>query len=260
MEKDRKKQIIKLSIAVLVIAIIVILVATIMIRYEVEGDQNMPFNLSKIILISTAEGNETDTESDEDDEDEDDEIIWNFDVEQNNDIYIYIDKNEDYKGDDKTIQSLTIENISITQTPEVGEIAIYMPNSDEDGRIFENSEEYLVTDRLEYTGASESNSQTLEIGKNGGSALIRFSNIGIGNYISDSEEEITHDGTLLNKLELSLDEVKFVVNFDLVITVENCKYRANISLELPCGDITEEGTCSLEKTDMSDVIFKRESL
>ena len=30
-----------------------------MIRYQVEGDKNMPFNLSKIIMVSTAEGHET---------------------------------------------------------------------------------------------------------------------------------------------------------------------------------------------------------
>ena len=66
--------------------------------------------------------------------------------------------------------------------------------------------------------------------------------------------------TLLKKLEVTNDEAKFSVSFDLVIAVENCKYRATISLDMPCEDITEEGTCSLEKTDMSDVIFKRESL
>ncbi len=59
MDKEKKKQIIKLCVAVLVFAIIIILVAAVMIRYQVEGDKNMPFNLSKIIIISTAEGNET---------------------------------------------------------------------------------------------------------------------------------------------------------------------------------------------------------
>lgn len=256
MEKDRKKQMIKLCVAITAFALIIILVATVMIRYEVEGDKNLPFNLSKIILISTAEGNE---QENDDEDDSEEETRWDFDVEQNNDVYIYFDKNEEYKGDEKTIKNLTIENITIVQTPELGEIVAYMPNS-VDGRIFENSEEYLVTDTLTYTGATESNPQTLEIGRNGGSALIRFSNIGIGNYTSDTEEEITHDGSLLQKMEISNEEIQFVVSFDLVVTVENCKYRANISLEMPCGDITEEGTCSLEKTDMSDVIFKRESL
>lgn len=251
MEKERKKQIIKLCVAIISFTIIIILVATIMIRYQVEGDKNMPFTLSKIILISTAEGNEN--------EDEESDNRWDFMVEQNNDVYIYIDKNEEYKGDPKTIQSLSIENISITSAPQVGEIAVYMPNSAE-GRLFNNSEDFLVTESLKYTGATESNPQTLEIGRNGGSALIRFSNIEVGNYTSNKAKEITHDGSLLEKVDVTIEEVKFVVSFDIVIETENCKYRANVSLEMPCGDIIEEGTSSLEKTDMSDVIFKRESL
>lgn len=253
MEKERKKQIIKLCVAIIAFAIIIILVATVMIRYEVEGDKNLPFNLSKIILISTAEGNENKKDEEKSDK------RWSFDVEQNNDMYLYIDKNENYHGDEKTIKSVVIENINITQAPQKGEIKVYMPNSTK-GRVFENSEDYLVEEKLEYKGATESNPQTLEIGRNGGSSLIRFSNVGIGKYTSNKDKEITHDGTLLNKVKVTNDEAKFNVSFDLVITVENFKYRANISMQMPCGDITEEGTCSLEKTDMSDVIFKRERL
>ena len=87
MDKERKKQIAKLSVAITILAIIIILVVTVMIRYQVEGDKNMPFNLSKIILISTAEGYESEDEENESEE------RWNFDIHQNNDMYFYIDKN-----------------------------------------------------------------------------------------------------------------------------------------------------------------------
>ena len=246
MDKEKKKQIIKMCVAVVVFAIILLLVAIVMIRYQVEGDKNMPFNLSKIILISTAEG--TETEGDK---------KWNFTVYQNNDVYLYFDKNEEYWGEEKNIESVKIENIQISTAPTKGEVKVYMPNS-VDGRLYSYDEEYLVNGSLEYKGASESNSRTLEIGSNGGSALIRFSNTGLGEYSSDSDEEIVHDGSLLNKIEVGLDEIKFAVSFDLVIAVDNCSYRANITLDMPCGDIISEGTCSLEKTDMSDVVFLRE--
>ena len=55
----------------------VALVAAIMIRYQVEGDQNMPFNLSKMVIVSTAEGVEAEGKN-----------KWNFNVYQNNDVYI----------------------------------------------------------------------------------------------------------------------------------------------------------------------------
>ena len=56
METDKKKQTIKFYVAVTVLILILIVIAIIMIKYEVEGEQNMPFKLSKIIIVSTAEG------------------------------------------------------------------------------------------------------------------------------------------------------------------------------------------------------------
>ena len=246
MDKEKKKQTIKFCIAITIFVIIILLVVITMIRYNVEGDKNMPFNLSKIIIVSTAEGTETEGEE-----------KWNFDVYQNNDVYIYIDKNEEYIGEEKILKSLRIENINITKSPLKGEVKAYMPNSVE-GRIFSYDDEYIIDGSLEYKGAEESNTHTLEIGSNGGSALIRFCNTGLGEYSSDSDDEIIHDGTLLSKIDVSNEDTQFEVTFDLVITVDNCSYRANIELQFPCGNILEEGTCSLEKTDMSDVIFKRE--
>ena len=83
MDKEKKKQIIKLCVAITTFAIILLLVGITMIRYQVEGDKNMPFNLSKIIVVSNAEGQETDGKK-----------KWNFKIYQNNYVYIYIDKIE----------------------------------------------------------------------------------------------------------------------------------------------------------------------
>ena len=246
MDKEKTKRRIKFWVAISILAIIILLVATIMIRYQVEGDQNMPFNLSKIIVVSTAEGQETEGER-----------KWNFNIHQNNDVYIYFDKNENYWGQEKKIESVRIENINITKAPTKGEIKAYMPNSLE-GRLYNYSDEYIVNGALEYKGADESNPQTLEIGENGGRALISFSNVGLEQYSSDEDEEIIHDGTLLKRINLTNEDILFDVSFDLVITVQNASYRGNVSLQLPCGNILEEGTSSLEKNDFSDVIFKRD--
>lgn len=246
METEKIKQMIKMWTAISVLVIIFIVVGTIMIKYEVEGDKNMPFNLSKIMIISTAEGVESEGKS-----------KWNFNIYQNNDLYLYIDKNNDYKGNDTYIEKVRIENIQITKGPSVGEIKAYMPNSTE-GRLYSYDRTYIVEEKLEYKGASKSNSKTLEIGSQGGSALIRFSNTNLGVYSSDDDKEIVHDGTLLNKLALTQGDITFTVSFDLIIGVKNCDYRANIELELPYGNILENGTESTEKIDMSDVIFKRE--
>lgn len=217
-----------------------------MFKYEVEGDKNMPFNLSKIVIVSTAEGVETKGKS-----------KWNFNIYQNNDLYFYIDKNNNYLGDNTYIEKVRIENIQITKAPEVGEIKAYMPNST-DGRVYSYDNIYIIEEKLEYKGAAKSNSQTLEIGNQGGNALIRFTNTNLGEYSSDKDKQIIHDGTLLNKLKLKQENISFTVSFDIVIEVQNHQYRANINLDLPYGNIIEEGTSSFEKIDMSDVIFKRE--
>ena len=247
MEKEKKKQMIKKWIAISILIIIFIIVGIIMIKYEVEGDKNMPFNLSKIVIVSTAEGVEAEGKS-----------KWNFNIYQNNDIYFYIDKNNEYLGDSTYIEKIKIENIQITKVPTVGEIKAYMPNSLE-GRLYSYDDTYIIEEKLEYKGGVKSNSQTLEIGNQGGNALIRFSNTNLGTYSSDEDKEIIHDGTLLNKLELKQEDINFAVSFDFVIEVQNHQYRANINLDLPHGNIIEDGTASYEKIDMNDVIFKREN-
>ena len=49
-ETDKMKQKIKLCFAIIGIAIAFAIVGMIMIKYEVEGDKNMPYNLSKIMI------------------------------------------------------------------------------------------------------------------------------------------------------------------------------------------------------------------
>lgn len=246
MEIDKTKQRIKLCLAITVVVVILAIVGMIMIKYEVEGDKNMPYNLSKIMIVSTAEGVETEGKN-----------KWNFNIYQNNDLYFYIDKNNEYKGNDTYIEKVRIENMQITKTPKVGEIKSYMPNSTE-GRLYSYDKSYIIEEKLEYNGAGKSNSQMLEIGSQGGNALIRFSNTNLGAYSSDDDKEIIHDGTLLNKLKLTQEDINFTVSFDFIIEVQNHKYKANIQLDLPYGNIVENGTESIEKIDMSDVVFKRE--
>lgn len=246
MDTEKIKQTIKLCVAIAIVVIILTVVGIIMMKYEVEGDKNMPFNLSKIVIVSTAEGVETKGDS-----------KWNFNIYQNNDLYFYIDKNTHYQGNDTYIEKVRIENVQMIQTPKVGEIKAYMPNSTE-GRIYSYDKAYIIGEKLEYKGGAKSNPQVLEIGSQGGSMLVRFSNTNMGTYSSDEDKEIIHDGTLLNKLKLTKEDIAFKVSFDFVIQIKNHDYRANIQMDLPSGDILEKGTESIEKNDMSDIIFKRD--
>ena len=179
---------------------------------------------------------------------------WDFDIYQNNDVYFYIDSNT--KDENLLVKSVTIDNIEIIKSPQIGEVKAYMPNS-EAGRFYNFDEQFLVNEKLEYKGASQSSSTELEIGSKGGTTWICFNNMGIGTYSSNKDDKIVHDGTWLKKLEIQKEEVEFTVSFDYTIETTKAKYKANITLDFPAGDISKDGKSYLEKTDMSDIIFKR---
>ena len=242
---NNKKEKIKACIAIGTIIIAILIVGIISMKYSVEGEKNLPFKLSKITIVSTAEGVEN-TKAEE---------KWNLNIYQNNDLYFSVEKNENAKDDEK-IGSIEIENIEIIKVPLKGEIKAYMPNSIE-GRTFSYDENYIINEnKLTYKGALKTNTKTLEIGNQGGTVPIRFSNVGIGNYISNDDVEIKHDGSMLSKLKTTIDELKFTVNFDFIINLKNKSYKTNITIDLPCSDsLIEEGTCSKEITD--EFVFKR---
>ena len=168
MEKQKKKEIIKAVLAVAFLVILICIVGIMMIRYSVEGEKDMPFYLSKITMISTAEGVEHADSIEK----------WNMDIYQNNDIYFSIEKSEN-ADEDETIKSVSIENIQITKTPAVGAIKSYMPNSGE-GRAFTYTEDYVIQNQsLTYQGGTQTDLKMLQIGNQGGNIAIRFTNTGI---------------------------------------------------------------------------------
>ena len=61
-----------------------------------------------------------------------------------------------------------------------------------DGRLFNNSEETIVNGKLTYRGSNKSDSKTLEIGNQGGTAVIRFSNSELGKYDLSQEQQVEY--------------------------------------------------------------------
>ena len=248
MEKDKKEKL-KLAVTLAFIVIAFGIAITIMLKYSQEGETNMPFNLSEIIVVSSAEGVTK--------EENPDNYKWNLNIMQYNDIYLQIAKNEDY---DKNayIESVTIENFSFTN-PKIGNTRVYMPNSTE-GSLFSYDNSYLIQRSLTYKGAENSDTKTLKISSQGGMVLFRAANTEVGEYVSNDDAEISHNGTLITKTDATLEDLKYTISFDIVIETNIAKYRGNVSLELPCGDILTEGTSQLDQKDCSNIVFKRENM
>ena len=247
MEKNKKEKI-KLAITLAIIIITFGIAITIMFKYNQEGEQNMPFNLSEIIVVSSAEGKAKDENPNN--------YKWNLNIIQYNDIYLQITKNQEYERN-AYIESVSLENFHFTD-PKIGNTRIYMPNSAE-GSLFSYEDNYLINRNLTFNGANQDNTRTLEISSQGGNVIFRVANTEVGEYVSNDDAEIAHDGNLISKTNTTLEDLKIQISFDIIIKTNISTYRGNVKLDLPCGDISTEGTSQLDKKDCSDIIFKREN-
>ena len=241
------KKIIHIFILIFITALVATIIALLILKYNIEGENNMPFELSKIMVVSSAEGME--------DNEENNESRWNLNVFQNNDIYLEISKNKNYK-ETEIIDEIIIDNFNIIKSPEKGKLEIYKPTSKE-GMIYENIEENKIDNIITYKGSEESSIKSLNIANQGGLILFRYSINDLEKFTSN-EEEVRHDGTLLSKIGLKYDEIKFRISFDISIKLKSEKiFTGTIELDLPAGNILEEGTSSYEKNNLKDIIFKR---
>lgn len=229
-----------------IIFIILFITGLMALKYSVEGETNLPFDLTKISIISNVEGI---------DNTEDTQNKWNLKVNQNNDIYLYIKKNDNYK-ETEIIDSIKLDNFKIAESPKVGQLKLYKPDNNVETNIFSNKDENEV-DSIEYEGSLEASIKDLKIANQGGLVIFRYANCNIGDYISNDDEEIKHS-ELLKKLSVNNDDLKFKISFDMYINLNSKKsYKTNVKLELPVKDVVDNGVQNEEITDFDDVIFKR---
>lgn len=234
-----------ICMVIFIMLLILFVVGLLSLKYNVEGEANLPFDLSKISVISSVEGSNV----------EDATNKWNLAVNQNNDIYLYIKKNENYE-ETEIIKSVELNNFNIQQSPRIGEIKLLKPDSTAENVIFNNSSENEV-DKIEYTGDMDSSIKDLKISNQGGLVVFRYAISNIGNYISNEDQEINHS-ELLKKLSINNDDLKFKVTFDIIMNLNSGKvYKSNIELELPIDDVVNQGIQSKEYTDLDNIVFKR---
>jgi hypothetical protein len=247
------KEKLKRSSIWLVFLIALAVVFSIMIKYQFVGETNMPFKPSEMLVISSVEGiNNIDNPEG---------YKFNLDIGQYNDIYIHF--GESFNSDKYSIKRVTIENINYEGNAYTEEaknnnsFKAYMPSSS-GTKSFEADDTYLINHSLTFKGGQEDNNKALIIDSQGGSVLFRVENFNLPKYQSN-DDEITYDGTLLEKLNIKKEDLEFKLSFDIVLeTTEEITYRAKVQLDLPCGDILTEGTSKIDDKDLSDIIFKRD--
>lgn len=247
MFKDRqRKRMMHLYIIRLILAIALCTVAFIIYKYHVEGETNLPFNVSKLVVISTAQTDEIIL----------DEEKYKASVLQKNDIYLIIEKNENYKKED-IIKKITLNNFTINKYTDVGTIKIYRPSMSEE-KIYEYIEEYTI-DNIEYIGAKETNTkeEILQIANQGGIINFGITLEDLGNIVYEENENIVSDGTLVNRLGLMLQNIEFEISFDIIMELDSGNtFKTTMTLELPQEGLLQEGVSTIEDTDLN-LVFKR---
>lgn len=239
-----KKRIIHAFVLIFILIMIILIALLLMLKYHIEGETNLPFILKKVNVISTAES----------DLNQDEQGVWHADILQKNDIFFTIEKNSKHKKED-LIKKISLENFQITKANENTIVEIYRPITSVSTYTY--SEEYKV-ENLEYVGGQTTNTELLQINNQGG--VIGFSIVSdnLGEYIFSENEKLPSDGKLLAIAGINSEDINIKVSFDLIIETEsNHKFKANIVLDLPTGNILEEGVGSLEDTELENIIFKR---
>ena len=238
------KKIIRVIIIITIIFAIIFAVGMLLLRYQVKGESNMPFSITKISIIESVEGIEAENSTEK----------WNFTINENNDIYIYIEKKEGY-GKTELIDSIQVKDIIINKQTQLGQTKLYRPVID-DKKMFDNLPENEITEII-YNGDLQSNIKEQKISNQGGIVAFRYAINNISEYTSEENEELDHS-QLLNLANISLDDLKTNLTFHLIISLTGGKkYQATIELEVPDSEIIEEGTKGIEITNFDNLVFKR---
>ena len=177
-ENTRWAKIVKNSVFTFIIVLIIAVICLIILKYHVEGEQNMPFDLSEVLVVSTAEGYQKDYDNSEE---------WNVEIYQTNDIYLNFKKNKNYKQKE-IIKSIEINNITINKQPKVGKIKIYIPNDNEKDYNYEKDS---IENNITYEGDIKSDLKNLKIANQGGTIIFRIVNE-TGKTYANEEEELKH--------------------------------------------------------------------
>ena len=216
-----------LHIAIIFLIIIAIGFTAVMLilRYDEKGEENMPFDISKISVISSINGQDV----------KDKENLWNKAVGQDNDVYIYIEKNNNYIKTE-AIEKIILNNFKIDSTPKKGEISFYKPSNNEK-ELFENTDESKV-EEIVFSGEQSTKLQELKISNQGGIVAFRIANKNLGNYVSN-EKEIDYNN-LLRKINITDEQIKTNISFDTTIVLaEGRSFKTTINLELPVEGVIE---------------------
>lgn len=241
LSKDHKKHIIKLIIFVLLLFLLFVLIK---INYKdaerkkslgntlsdiATLNNNQIFSIDKIYLYSSADAVNNNQNS-----------VLDLNIYQYTDIAIYISSNSD-KTDESTIKELYIDNIQF-DTLESGSSNLYYKNILDFGKFNLNPENRIV-DRLTYNVLPVTNTNIdyskPEVYSNLSNSInLEYLNLIKSNYlISDVENPVTYNGSLLKRCGITLNSIANSVSFKIHIKNNLDElHTATVRIDIPLKD------------------------
>ena len=196
------------------------------------------FSIDKIILYSSANAIKNEVTR----------PVWDLNVYQYTDIAIYINNHSDDELDsENAIKTLYIDNIKLNGVKK-GEQSLYFKNAPDFGKSIystvekkEDADSNKIGDKLEFSVLNDGdiNYEKRQIYADCSSpiTLEYVNNIVNNKIISDIENDVKYDGSILKRSGIVLSDIKSSISFRINLTDNyNQKYMANVYIEIPLED------------------------
>ena len=196
------------------------------------------FSIDKIILYSSANAIKNEVTR----------PVWDLNVYQYTDIAIYINNHSDDELDsENAIKTLYIDNIKLNGVKK-GEQSLYFKNAPDFGKSIystvekkEDADSNKIGDKLEFSVLNDGdiNYEKRQIYADCSSpiTLEYVNNIVNNKIISDIENDVKFDGSILKRSGIVLSDIKSSISFRINLTNNyNQKYMANVYIEIPLED------------------------
>lgn len=196
------------------------------------------FSIDKIYLYSSANAIKNETQR----------PVWNLNIYQYTDIAIYINNNSEKElNQENSIKTLYIDNVKINKAKK-GDSLIYFKQVPDFGKSIystvekvEDAEESKISDKLEFSilndGDIDYSKKQIYADCSTPISLEYVNNIVQNKIISDIENEVKYDGSILKRSGIVLSDIKNSISFRINLTNNyNQKFIANVYIEIPLED------------------------
>ena len=211
-----------------------------------EDLRNSPFKIDKIVLYSSGFGNNKNTKFQNSN--------WILDIYQYTDIALYLKSTE-------AIKTLKISNFKA----DFGNLYYLDVTKFGTENILQN---YEINQELEYTVLNDSNEDNIInyntpifFADSSNPITLKYVNMIKENYTLENTEKLSFNGSLLEKANIKLEDLKTAIEFDITITdYNNTAYCTTLKLSNPIeysNSSIFDGHLLLEKKNQNIILLKK---